>query len=244
MIPLAVAGLIVFLGIGVRFFKWHFLIAGYNTMSKERKKQVDIEGLGKLMGNFLIGLGLLIAAAYAAELLGWKGVSSVLMVAILPSTLVLVALAQRYDHSKKVGDNAKSRVAIISIVSIILGVTVLVSGFLILGIMDPDVDVVEDTIVVSGMYRRNIRLSEVVEVSLEEEMPKTLGKINGFNMGYILRGTFRLEGEGVSSIFVHENRSPFVFIRTRERLNIVNFRDSNDTEALYEEIVEAIKGGQ
>ena len=75
-------------------------------------------------------------------------------------------------------------------------------------------------------------------------MPNVIDKVNGFNLGYILRGSFRLEGEGISSIFVDENKEPFVFIRTTERLNIVNFRERKDTEALYLEILEAVNGGQ
>ena len=35
------------LGVMIRYFKWYWLIAGYNTMTRERKRQVDIEGLGK-----------------------------------------------------------------------------------------------------------------------------------------------------------------------------------------------------
>lgn len=40
----------VFLGLTVHVFKWYFLIAGYNMMPKEQKANVDVEGLGKLMG--------------------------------------------------------------------------------------------------------------------------------------------------------------------------------------------------
>lgn len=243
MIILFIAGIMIFLGIGVRFFKWHFLIAGYNTMSRERKEQVDAQGLGKLMGNFLIGTGVLVTAAYAAGMAGWKGIESGLMMAIFPATLVVVALAQRYDHSRKTGNNSKSRVAIIAGISIILGITVLISGFLIFGILDPDVEIGEEMILISGMYKRNIRLQDITEVSLKENMPRVISKVNGFNMGYTMRGSFRLEDEGVSSIFVHENKEPFVFIRTTDRLSIVNFRDREDTEALYLEILEAINGG-
>lgn len=48
------AGIFFIVGIGIRYFRWYFLIAGYNTMSEEKKKNVDIEALGKLMGNFVL----------------------------------------------------------------------------------------------------------------------------------------------------------------------------------------------
>ena len=149
-----------------------------------------------------------------------------------------------FDHSKKTGNNAKTKVAMLTTISIILGVTVLLSGVLIFGILDPDVEVTDDMIVISGMYKRNIRIQDIREVSLEEQMPSVIDKVSGFKMGYTLRGSFRLEGEGISSIFVYENKEPFVFIRTEERLNIVNLREREDTKALYHEILEAVNGGQ
>ena len=40
----------VFIGLSVHVFKWYFLIAGYNTMSKEEKANVDIESVARIMG--------------------------------------------------------------------------------------------------------------------------------------------------------------------------------------------------
>jgi hypothetical protein len=45
--------LLLVLGYLIRFRKMYFLISGYNTMSAEKKKNVDTAGLGTLMGNSL-----------------------------------------------------------------------------------------------------------------------------------------------------------------------------------------------
>jgi len=242
------SGIFIFLGIGVKYFKWYFLISGYNTMSKDQKKNVDIEPLGKLMGNFMVILGVLILGSGIAENFGYKSMSSILMILIAPLTIGLVIFAQRYDHNSKkntTGKNnstiKKSKTGLIAIISLTLGITVLVAGMLIIGILDPDVEVNEDMVIVSGMYKRNIKTDDILEVSLEDEMPKVLRKTNGFNMGYTLRGSFNLENEGNSSIFVHENKSPFVFIRTHDRLYIINFRESQETIELFNQIEEILK---
>jgi hypothetical protein len=47
----------IFLGFAVHKLKWYFLISGYNTMSKDKKKNVDTEGLGKLMGIYMYFVG-------------------------------------------------------------------------------------------------------------------------------------------------------------------------------------------
>lgn len=59
---------IILLGIAVKHFKLYFLIAGYNTMSKEDKEKVNIEKVAALLRNVLIIIGLaiiLLGVAYS-----------------------------------------------------------------------------------------------------------------------------------------------------------------------------------
>lgn len=230
-----VSSLFFLIGIGIKYFKWYFLIAGYNTMSKKQKEKVDIEGLAYLMGNFMIFLALLILGAGVLQKMGYKGVSSGLMLLIAPLTVILVILAQKYDHNNEKKKSNKTEVSLV--IAFILGINAIVVGMLIVGVLEPKIEVTESHIVVaSGMYKRDIRIDGIEEVTLEESMPQVLRKVNGFNMGYTLRGSFDLKGEGNSSIFVYENRSPFIYIRTTNQLYIINFKDDYKTKALYEAI--------
>ncbi len=225
----------LFFGVGVKYFKWYFLISGYNTMSKEKKKNVDIEPLGRLMGNFMILIGIIILASGVASEFDFKLLSSGLMMLILPITIGLIVFAQKYDHNNE-KKKKKNKTGLIAIISITLALTVLIAGMLIVGILDPDVEVSEDMIIISGMYKRNIKVDDIIEVTIKETMPRVLRKTNGFNMGYTLRGSFNLEGEKNASIFVHEDKPPFIHIRTNDRFIVINFRDREDTEKLYEDI--------
>lgn len=65
-------GLSVLLGILVRFFP--NLIAGYNTMSAEQKKNVDVKGLSRFMYSSLaaIGIGWIALGMLAGNLGGEK----------------------------------------------------------------------------------------------------------------------------------------------------------------------------
>ncbi|MGB3343239.1 MAG: DUF3784 domain-containing protein [Aequorivita sp.] len=51
-------------GILIKYLKMYFLIAGYNTMSKEKRAKYDIERIANMMGNvffvmaFIIILGI------------------------------------------------------------------------------------------------------------------------------------------------------------------------------------------
>lgn len=96
------AALFVLLGLLVR--KYPKLIAGYNTMSPERQKQVDVKGLTAFMCRTFCIIGLLVVLVY--YMLLWDGIAemaarlvSIIAVPVVGS-VVMVAGAQRYDHGR------------------------------------------------------------------------------------------------------------------------------------------------
>lgn len=66
-----VALIFIIVGILVKYAKMYFLIAGYNTISAEKKAEIDIEKLANLLKNVLFGMALLIILGYfASKILG------------------------------------------------------------------------------------------------------------------------------------------------------------------------------
>lgn len=47
------AFLLLMTGVLIKYLKWYWLIADYNTVSKEKKRNVDVAGLGHFLGNGL-----------------------------------------------------------------------------------------------------------------------------------------------------------------------------------------------
>ena len=60
---------LMLIGILIKHAKWHFLIAGYNTSSKEEKKSIDIEKGATLMRNTLFLMGAIILGGYYVSIL-------------------------------------------------------------------------------------------------------------------------------------------------------------------------------
>jgi len=56
--------LFIVLGILIKYGKMYFLIAGYNTMSKEERDKVDIKKLANLFKNTMFGMAILIIIGY------------------------------------------------------------------------------------------------------------------------------------------------------------------------------------
>ena len=88
--------------IGFLVKRYPNLIAGYNTMSAERKKYVNIEGLSSWMKNGFILIGVLIILSSfllnALSLSTWAGFTMAMILSV--GTIIVAMFAGRYDQYK------------------------------------------------------------------------------------------------------------------------------------------------
>ncbi|MGF1586905.1 MAG: DUF3784 domain-containing protein [Bacteroidales bacterium] len=91
------------IGIGFLVKSVPDLIAGYNTMPKDKKKNVDIEGLSTYIRNGLIVIGLVIIIGYFLfKWIGLKIIANFMVVIVtLIGTTIIVINAKRFDHNKE-----------------------------------------------------------------------------------------------------------------------------------------------
>ena len=61
---IGVAILFIVLGILIKYGKMYWLIAGYNTMSKEEKEKYNIEGIATVFRNAMFAMAIIIIAGY------------------------------------------------------------------------------------------------------------------------------------------------------------------------------------
>jgi hypothetical protein len=61
-----IAILFIILGILIKYGEMYFPIAGYNTMPKEEKEKLDIEGIATVFRNAMFGVALLIIIGFFA----------------------------------------------------------------------------------------------------------------------------------------------------------------------------------
>jgi hypothetical protein len=53
---IGIAILFILIGILIKYAKMYFLIAGYNTMSKEEKSKYDVDGIATVFRNTMFGI--------------------------------------------------------------------------------------------------------------------------------------------------------------------------------------------
>jgi hypothetical protein len=61
---LVTAIIFILLGVLIKYGKFYFLIAGYNTMTKNEKKKYNIEGVASLFRNVMFGMAALMIIGY------------------------------------------------------------------------------------------------------------------------------------------------------------------------------------
>jgi len=219
------------IGIGFLVKSAPDLIAGYNTMSKDKKKNVDIEGLSTFMRNGLITIGLSIIIGY--YLFKWIGftmiANSMILIVTLVGVTILVINAQKFDHNK----TKRTKLTYF-----ILGfVFLFVIGLITYGFIPSKTIYGNDTIRFSGMYGFEISIGEIENVELTDEFPTIKIRTNGFSFGNIKKGFFNLDKFGKSRLLIHSDLAPYLILtKNNGDKIIINFKEKIETEKMYEKI--------
>jgi hypothetical protein len=233
-VSLLIAGTMLFLGILIRFCKCYVLIAGYNTMSKA-EQQVDINGLGRLIGNYLLGMGGLFLLS---GLLGWErqpGVFTVMLLVFAGVTVWLLFRAQKFNPNPQ--ENRKTGFIIILIMTTFIGA----GGLIYYGSRPPEVEVNSKLLEIKGMYGLKVPQAEIAGITLIKRLPQVRGKTNGFNYGNLLKGNFRLQGIGAAKLFVYRDIPPYILITAKRTKLFVNFKEPQKTSELYRKLLASWK---
>jgi len=224
----------------VKYFKCYWLIAGYNTMSEEKRKNVDTEALGKLMGNYMFLLGIIFIIGGVLTFKDLKTIGTILLtVPIFILTPYVIVKAQKYDKNSLEPDGSLKKSTKITL-GVFIGFTMLIFIFVIVllgyGAREPKVTVDNEMIKIGGMYAATVRTDDIVDIVLLDSIPKVLRKDNGFDFGNILRGYFDLEGIGKGRLYINNGKPPYVYLRLKKSFVIINCNSIEETQNLYDKI--------
>lgn len=228
------------IGLAVHAFKWYFLIAGYNTMPIQKKANVDIESLGRLMGVYSYMNGGIFIVVGILQVLDLRIGTIPAFVFFGISTIYLLIKAQRYDGNlydkkgklrKGTGKHLAMPVGISTVTLILVVVLMFVLS------QETKVTFLEEGLQIHGMYGEIYGWESMEEVKLIESLPNIERRTNGSAVGSHLRGHFRTTEYGSVKLFVNTKKPPFAFIRSNGRITIFNLGDADKTIETYEEIL-------
>ncbi|MBC2398347.1 hypothetical protein HGG79_11275 [Clostridium tetanomorphum] len=91
------------------------------------------------------------------------------------------------------------------------------------------------------MYGESHNIKEILNVDLIETLPNILSKSHGISIGNVHKGLFKLSDIGLSKLFIHSNKGPYVFIKFENNTYmIINFRNTNNTYTLFNRLLRYI----
>lgn len=248
IIPMIVAAVFLING------KGSFLIAGYNTMSKEKKEKYDEKYLCRFVGWLLIIISVLMLFMLASIYLDieWLLYCIIALIIILPiGAVIYMNMNKRFRKSER-GEKLcsekdistitgkKSIIAIIVIsVIVLIGIGVLFYQ----GMKEPVINIHQNKVEISAMYGLTIDIYEIKNISLIEKNMNEIGvgrRINGFGgIGESLKGHFRSQDIGETLLFVQSKSSPTIRIERNNNKDIyISFRNGNVTLELYRHLLE------
>ena len=234
----------IVIGLAVHVFKWHFLIAGYNTMAKDKKVKVDTEGLGRLMGIYSYVNGGVLIVMGVLHALDLKPVLMPAIVFFSISTVYLLIKAQKYDgniydENKKLRKGAwKQFVLPVGIVVVSL---IFVAVLMFFSSQQTKVTFNDDGVQIHGMYGDIYAWDSIEVVRLMEELPAIERRTNGSAVGSNLKGHFRTTELGSVKLFVNTQRPPFIYLETEDGVTIFNMKNEDQTQEIYEELLSQVK---
>lgn len=235
--------ILIFLGVSVKYFKAYWLISGYNTMSQERKKNVDEKSLGDMTGNLCFILAVLIFAFILSLTLGLTVITIISALMFVVSIIFFLVKAQRFDRGavEKSGEFKKRTRIMTGIVAVFLVLVLGGVGILLYQSSLPvSYSIYGDSFKIEGLYGETINFSDIKNIYIKDQMPNVITRINGAAIGDTLKGYFDVDRMGNVKLFINTKIQSFIFIETENETIILNDKDKAVTEQLFEKLQEAM----
>lgn len=228
---------LLIVGIGALAKKYPNTISGYNTMSRERRRNVDNQAVGNLLyKGFLWIAAAMLVLYFSFRLSGMQAAAFIgFMAPIFLGTPVLMVIAQKYDTNPR-GKIAKwLAMAICTLVCVAT-----MAGISVMTVRDsqPTKATIENGAVkFTGIYGVEVPLEDIVKCELWNDIPRITARTNGLGLGAICKGHFTLEGLGKCRLFIRHGDTPYLYIETADGRKIIfNSPDAAYTESLFEDL--------
>ena len=205
-----------------------YLLAGYNTMSSEEQKNVDIKAYISYFKKFHLFLGtsffligmLLIYSGYENE-------TSIFIVAYpLLAYIYFIATSTKYFNAKKnkIG-------ALLLGVGLIFIVVMFIRDF-----KETKLILNSNSNEFQGDYGETVPFEKIKSIQLIDEKPKIIQRINGFSAGTIKKGIYKTDtGEKVKLIINAENKA-YILITKSDGNKIYYSSKEESNEKLFDKI--------
>src|SRR5690554_1940323 len=185
-----------------------YILAGYNTLSEEERKKIDLKSFLGYFRKFhlFLGISLIIFGLFFTYV--FNETIGLAFLVIYPCLAYIYFVITSAKYGEGLNSKRKNKVAIYILVATLLFVV----GSLGYGVRESKISVAPDAIEIHGTYGEVLRPSEIARIELIHGLPKITFKSNGFALGKINKGYFKTEnGERVKLLLNADNKPYLLF---------------------------------
>ncbi|WP_375583983.1 DUF3784 domain-containing protein [Cyclobacterium xiamenense] len=205
-------------------------LSGYNTMSEEDRKKVDIQAYVPYFRNFHLFLGISFLIGGIALYFFVSENAGGVFLAFYPIIAYIYFTATSSRFSK--GQSKKWNKVAVGILGASL---LLVMGLLAAGFKENKLVVDSTSVSFNGSYGEKLGIEEIQTVRLVNQLPPIALKKNGFALGTINKGYFGTkDGETVKLILNSDNKPIILVTKTNGKKIYYSAKDQSNVEIVEE----------
>ncbi len=205
-----------------------YLLAGHTRMDEIERSEFDLPGYIAYFRKFhiILTVSFLIICSTLHFLFG-DSISGLFLVAY-PITAYVFFL---WDSQKfKIGIQSKAAAKMGVWLLAIIGI--LAIGFMLWGVQPVKVELGDNYIQLSGAYGKMIPYSDITSVVLINNIPDIKGKTQGYQIGQVLKGNFKLNDKTIVLMLVDKREPHTLKIQRSEKPTIYISSTQIDEEVL------------
>ena len=206
-----------------------YLLSGYNTMSEEERKKVDIKAYIPYFRKFHIILGIsFLVFGYVINLID-KNVAGVFLGVYSVLAYIFFAFT-----SSKFSGGLKTKSNKIGLL-VLVGALTFVIGLIAYGFKENHVIFDSQKIEFTGTYGETLQADQIKSIEIENDLPKITLKTNGFALGNVRKGFFKTENGEIIKLILNSEQKPYIlFIKSNGEKIYYSDKEKSNEEILNE----------
>lgn len=213
-----------------------YLLSGYNTMSEEERKQVDLKSYIPYFRKFHIGLGIsFLVLGYGISLFNKNAAGIFLAVYPLLAYVYFVITSSNFSGGLKTKSN---KIGLI----VLAGGIILVVGLLVFGFKENKIVFDSQKIEFQGEYGETLASDQIKSIEIKNELPKIALRTNGFALGDIRKGYFKTENGEIVKLILNSAQKPYILFTKSDGKKIYYSAKERPNEEILKELKRTLSG--
>ncbi|NOZ07383.1 MAG: DUF3784 domain-containing protein [FCB group bacterium] len=209
-----------------------YLLSGYNMLSADERKAVNLNRYIPLLKKFhlflgfsFLGIGLFLKQYYG-------DIQTGIFLGVYPLLAYLYLIWRSREFVR--GTQQKKLAAAFVLLALML---VFISGLFIVGLRENRLLIHTDNLEITGLYGEIISKADIKSLTLVRQLPEIKSKTNGFNLGAIDKGYF-ITGDGVPvKLILNSDQTPILRVTRHAGKEIYYSAESGSNIEIYNEII-------